>query len=342
MGIEKELLKAGGVLRDAKLSPAPGDFPFIGGKFDGRIAQWGIGKASKKKTEVFFKICLLKPLDLPFWLQEHCPIDLGTAGHPQTSNLSIEEKIWLVEHIPLQEDRESYFSAQTDTSIREHFAGLSDIAFKLESGEVSLERIVNDFQRTSVRDYFKTLLIGLCVVVALIVLFVVFAINKRAGVGGGEQQLEEQTIKKGELQPAKAVRKRRIVPSDNNVFLKVAVDKTVVPLNESVTLTYDLFTRYETRFWGFYNEGNFTGFQKIEKDVGTDILREMVDYEGQKFSKVLIGSYTLVPLRTGKQTIHPGVALVSVKTKRGEIVDMYLKARPIEITVEAKKDMAVS
>lgn len=336
MSVEEVLLKLQEALTGAGLSFQANKLPFLAGRFGGREAQFGIGMNFKKNNkEIFYKIKIEKLLNLPFWLQDHCPLKIESGAESQGKNLSIEESQWLVEHIRLPGNPENYFSEQTVSLVQKHFTELSEIVGRIETGEISLERIVNDFQRTGVRDYFKTLMVALGFIAVVGIALTFFVMTKKITIGGGAGR--QETVQEEAAKPKKPPPKHRVVPADDNIFLKAAVDKKEVPLNGVLTLTYDLYTRYETRFWGFYQEGDFTGFQVTNKNLGKNVVREIVDFQGRKFSKVFVGEISLTVLKTGKQLLTPAVAFVSVKRKDGEIVDMYLKTPSIEINVKEGK-----
>jgi hypothetical protein len=117
-------------------------------------------------------------------------------------------------------------------------------------------------------------------------------------------------------QAAYGVRERRIVPSNSNIFMNVIANKTSVLLGEKVILSYAIFTRFGTKWWGFCNEGKFQNFhaERIEEEM--EGVREVVQHKGKTFVKFEVGSVLLFPLKAGKQTVYPGTAFEAVRSEK--------------------------
>ncbi len=103
------------------------------------------------------------------------------------------------------------------------------------------------------------------------------------------------------------------VGSDDNVYVKAAVDKRITFPNEQILLTYTLFTRYDTRYEGFEEEPSVSGFWIEDFPLDRDLGRETVTVNGKRYVKADIRKIALFPTSAAEYTIHPGVIKVSVR-----------------------------
>ncbi|GEM_PF-3104960 len=334
-------LKFCDILKDAKVSEEPnladGDINIVG-QFEERNARFGVRKgAGKKMVEAFFQIGISLPADLAMTGIPYCPFEADGRSGFQKANLGIENGKWLTERIYLSRGEDVYFGVQSEESLREHFAKLGQLASRIEENEFSLKENMVEVKGKNERFIFLMLLLALLAIVFAVAVISgpVVSGRKNFNQRGVQKSTETRVLKKQTVQKqvAYGVRERRIVPSNSNIFLNVIPDRTSVPMGEKVILNYSIFTRFGTKYWGFYNEGKFQNFRVERNDIDGGGEREVVQYKGKKFIKFDVGTVSLFPLKTEKQQIYPGAAFVSVRSEKGDIMDMYLNTKPLEITV---------
>ncbi len=102
-------------------------------------------------------------------------------------------------------------------------------------------------------------------------------------------------------------------PDDDNIFVKATVDKTTVYPNEQILLTYSLYTRYDTRYEGFDEEPQVSGFWIEEFPMDREVGHETVRIDGKRYIKADIKKIALFPTEAAEYTIHPGTLKVSVR-----------------------------
>lgn len=100
---------------------------------------------------------------------------------------------------------------------------------------------------------------------------------------------------------------------DENIFVRASVDKTTVYPNEQILLTYSLFTRYDTRYEGFEEEPQVSGFWIEEFPMEGDIARQTVRLNGRRYVQADIKKVALFPTTAAEYTIQPGVIKVSIR-----------------------------
>lgn len=124
------------------------------------------------------------------------------------------------------------------------------------------------------------------------------------------------------------------IVEDPNIFLQVNADKSEVYPNEQIILTYDLFTRYDTRYECFAKEGRFRGFwvefQELKQE---NAGMTVVEHEGKRFAKATVKKIALFPDAPGKYVIDPGTAKASVRLESNDRENRMLESKPLEITV---------
>lgn len=334
MNIQNQLRTLQGVLTDRKSASVMASLlkdPMVVGRFENREAQFGVRRVSGKK-EIFFQVRLQEVVALPFWLKTNCPLKTDEALRRMRMDLAIEHARWLTAYVRLRREPEEDALAflQTEESVRQLLNLLTQRAHRIESGEYSVQQNVLDFQRTGVRDFFKTLALSIILIVALFAGLAILAFSAKKAFMWEKKILQKQPGMQGGACP-----KEQLILSHQSIFLKATADKMSVGIGEEVTLTYHLFTRYETRYWGLHQEGDFQGFEIATKEDKINSARQIVDYEGKKYAKSKVMTVSLIPLRAGKKTVYPGIGFVSVKKRSGEIVDMYLPIEPLEITVQS-------
>lgn len=102
-------------------------------------------------------------------------------------------------------------------------------------------------------------------------------------------------------------------PDDDNIFIQAWVDKNSVYTNEQLVLTYSLYTRYDTRYEGFSEEPELSGFWIEEFPMEQEIRRETVRVNGKRYIKADIRKVALFPTAASEYTIRPGTIKVSVR-----------------------------
>lgn len=100
---------------------------------------------------------------------------------------------------------------------------------------------------------------------------------------------------------------------DDNIFLRVMPTKLSVYTNEQLLLIYSLLTRYDTRYEGFDEEPQISGFWIEEFPMDRDIGRDTEVINGKKYVRADIKKLALFPTAPGQYTIKPGVIKTSVQ-----------------------------
>ncbi|MBP9865499.1 MAG: protein BatD, partial [Candidatus Omnitrophica bacterium] len=106
------------------------------------------------------------------------------------------------------------------------------------------------------------------------------------------------------------------VPEDTNIYVAASVDKTTVYPNEQVLLTYSLFTRYDTRYEGFGEEPEMSGFWIEEFPPEREIRRETVRVNGKQYVKAEIRQIALFPTAPASYQIKPGTLKASIRQEQ--------------------------
>ena len=101
--------------------------------------------------------------------------------------------------------------------------------------------------------------------------------------------------------------------ADDNIFVQAWVDRSNVYPNEQVLLTYSLYTRYDTRYEGFEQEPEISGFWIEEFPMERDVERETVTLNGKRYVKADIRKIALFPTSAAAYTIKPGVIRASIR-----------------------------
>lgn len=144
-------------------------------------------------------------------------------------------------------------------------------------------------------------------------------------------------------------------PDDENIFIKAWTDKTSVYPNEQVLLTYSLYTSYDTRYEGFEEEPQVSGFWIEEFPMERDIRRETVRVNGKRYVKADVRKMALFPTAPADYTIQPGTMKASIRqeAQQSSVFDEFfddsffsggsffarrenriLKPPPIQVTVK--------
>ncbi|MBI4970951.1 MAG: protein BatD [Candidatus Omnitrophica bacterium] len=110
-----------------------------------------------------------------------------------------------------------------------------------------------------------------------------------------------------------------IQPGDNDViFLRAYVDKTSVYPGEQILLTYSIYTRADTRYEGFEQEPEATGFWIEELPIGQNIDRSTVTINGRRYIKADIRKMALFATAPGEFPIQPGSVKASIEERPRE------------------------
>ncbi len=107
------------------------------------------------------------------------------------------------------------------------------------------------------------------------------------------------------------------------IFLKAWVDKTAVYPGQQISLTYSLYTRADTRYEGFEEEPQATGFWVEEIPIGRDIEKTTVTVGGRRYIKADIKKLALFPTSPGQFQIEPGTVKASIEQRSGRNGGMF-------------------
>ncbi len=102
-------------------------------------------------------------------------------------------------------------------------------------------------------------------------------------------------------------------PADDNIFVRAWTDKTSVYPNEQILLTYALYTRYDTRYEGFEDEPEVSGFWIEDFPMEKEVHRETVRVNGKRYVKADIKKMALFPTAAAEYTIQPGSIKASIR-----------------------------
>lgn len=100
---------------------------------------------------------------------------------------------------------------------------------------------------------------------------------------------------------------------DSNIFLRVMPSKIDIFTNEQLLLTYSLFTRYDTRYEGFVEEPETSGFWVEEFPMDQNVGRDTEMVGGKKYVRADVRKMALFPTASGEYVIKPGMVKASVQ-----------------------------
>lgn len=100
---------------------------------------------------------------------------------------------------------------------------------------------------------------------------------------------------------------------DQNIFLKVTPSQIDVYMNQQLVLIYSLYTRYDTRYEGFVEEPQTSGFWIEEFPMDPNIGKDTETISGQKYVRADVKKLALFPTSPGEYEIKPGVVKTSVQ-----------------------------
>lgn len=107
-----------------------------------------------------------------------------------------------------------------------------------------------------------------------------------------------------------------------NLIYEVKADKLSVYPNEPIFLTYELLTRYDTRYEGFKVESQLPGFWIENIPYAEDIERRVVKRNEFRMVWAVIRKQILYPIKPGIATIRPGTVKIGY-LKRGNFSSFF-------------------
>jgi hypothetical protein len=99
---------------------------------------------------------------------------------------------------------------------------------------------------------------------------------------------------------------------DANIFLRVQPSKRIVYPNEQILLTYSLLTRYDTRYEGFEEEPETSGFWVEEFPMEPELVKQTETVDSRRYIRADIRKLALFPTAAGDYIIKPGTIKASV------------------------------
>ena len=100
---------------------------------------------------------------------------------------------------------------------------------------------------------------------------------------------------------------------DDNIFMRVTPSAVTVFTNQQLILTYSLFTRYDTRYEGFVEEPETSGFWIEEFPMDQNVGRDTETVNGKRYVRADVKKVALFPTAPGQYQIKPGVVKTSVQ-----------------------------
>lgn len=117
--------------------------------------------------------------------------------------------------------------------------------------------------------------------------------------------------------PSTGVPTPALMPGEDDIiFLRVWADKTNIFPGEQILLTYSLYTRADTRYEGFEEEPQATGFWIEEIPIGQNVERSMTTVGGRDYIKADIRKMALFATSPGEFPIQPGSIKVAVEERQ--------------------------
>lgn len=110
-------------------------------------------------------------------------------------------------------------------------------------------------------------------------------------------------------------RQQGINIGDDDIFLRVTLDRTSVVVGEPVTATIKLYQRVNVAGFESAEFPSFDGFWSQEVEAPTNIEFARETYDGKIYNSALLRKYLLIPQQQGKMTIDPAelVCLVQMR-----------------------------
>ena len=128
-------------------------------------------------------------------------------------------------------------------------------------------------------------------------------------------QQSSYSLPPSQMMQAPAAQSDAVIPEgeDKNLFVRAWLNKKSVYQNEQVLLTYSLYTRYDTRYEGFSEEPEVSGFWIENFPMDREIPRETVRIKGRNYIRADIKKMALFPTTATTYTILPGTIKTSIK-----------------------------
>ena len=103
--------------------------------------------------------------------------------------------------------------------------------------------------------------------------------------------------------------------SEDDLFLKLTLDRTKVVVGEPVTATLKLYQRVNIAGFEDARFPAFNGFWSQEVSAPTNIEFKRESYDGKIYNTAVLRSYMLIPQQTGDITVDPAelVCLVNIR-----------------------------
>lgn len=119
----------------------------------------------------------------------------------------------------------------------------------------------------------------------------------------------------------------RALPSGNlseqDIFVKVWLDKDEAFVNEPVILTYTLYTRLSATYKGFEKEPVTTGFWVEDFPPEKTIRRQEQIINGSRYVVADVRKLALFPTEAGVFTLNPGVLATTVELRGDDSFDTF-------------------
>ncbi len=114
---------------------------------------------------------------------------------------------------------------------------------------------------------------------------------------------------------------------DKNLFLKVTPSQLTAYTNQQLVLVYSLYTRYDTRYEGFVEEAETSGFWIEEFPMDPNIGKDTETINGKRFVRADVKKVALFPTAPGQYEIKPGVVKTSVQIEEPDnsMLDEFFK-----------------
>ena len=136
--------------------------------------------------------------------------------------------------------------------------------------------------------------------------------------------------------------------AEDDLFLRVSVDKKRVFQNEPVTVTYKIYTRVNVGSFGFANMPGTTGFWVEEFETGRQPVTSTEVLGGKQYTVATVRRIALFPMTPGEKTIDPLAVECEVRVQRrsrslfddffndpffGRSVRKIIRSEPVRIDV---------
>lgn len=120
--------------------------------------------------------------------------------------------------------------------------------------------------------------------------------------------------------PSHQNQQRRIQPQQNNsstkisdnIFIKSIVSKRNLYVGEPVTITYELYTRYDLNNLSYGSDPDFKGMWKEETYKANRVSFHRVTYNNKLYNVMKIATFSAFPTQTGQLSVTPMKLTVSV------------------------------